>query len=90
MTGQPGILLYAGPGLPSERVRGTLFASCDDGITWPYHQEIYQGPYGYGDIAVLADGRVACLFERNKQDLLFTLFDGPLGTLPSQDEGLDR
>ena len=88
--GQPGILLYAGPGLPSGRVRGTLFASYDDGKTWPYKKEIYQGPYGYSDIAVLSDGRVACLFELNKQDLLFTVFDGPPMSLPSQGQALDR
>ena len=83
-SGQPGVLLYAGPGLPSGRVRGTLFASYDDGTTWPYQREIYQGPYGYSDIAVLSDGRVACLFELNKQDLLFTVFDGPPLVPPSQ------
>lgn len=74
---QPGVILYAGPGLSTGRVRGTLFASYDDGRTWPYRREIYQGPYGYSDIAVLPDGRVACLFELNKQDLLFTVLDAP-------------
>lgn len=73
---------------PRDRVRGTLFASYDDGTTWPYQREIYQGPYGYSDIAVLSDGRVACLFELNKQDLLFTVFDGPPLVPPSQ--GLER
>jgi len=78
----PGVILFAGPGLPTGRVRGTLFASYDDGITWPYKMEIYQGPYGYSDIAVLPNGKVACLFELNKQDLLFTVFDAPPSTPP--------
>jgi len=78
--GEPGIILFAGPGLPTGRVRGTLFASYDDGQTWPYKKTIYEGGYGYSDIAVLPDGRVAVLFELNKQDLLFTVFDGPPAT----------
>ena len=89
-NGKPGVLLYAGPGLPSGRVRGTLFASYDDGTTWPYQRETYQGPYGYSDIAVFSAGRVASLFELNKQDLLFTVFDGPPLGSPSQSQGLDR
>ena len=82
--GKPGIILFAGPGLPTARARGTLFASYDDGKTWPYKKEIYQGGYGYSDIAVLTNGKIACIFELNKQDLLFTVFDGPPATPPAK------
>jgi hypothetical protein len=39
---------------------------------------------------VLADGRVAWLFELNQQDLLFALFGGPAVIPLSQGRGLDR
>jgi hypothetical protein len=55
----------------------------DDGKAWPYKKEIYQGDYGYSDIAALPDGRIACILELNKQDLLFTVFDGPPATPPA-------
>ncbi len=78
----PGIILFAGPGLPTVRGRGTLFASYDDGRTWPWKKLIYQGPYGYSDIAVLPNGKIACVFELNKQDLLFTVLDARPAALP--------
>ncbi len=77
-NGKPGIILYAGPGSTSGRMRGTLFASYDDGKTWPYKKEIYQGGYGYSDVLVLPDGRVAVLFEKDgKHNLGFTILPAP-------------
>ena len=81
--GKPGVILFAGPGTARGRVLGTLFASYDDGKTWPYKKEIYQGGYGYSDIAALPNGKIACIFELNKQDLLFTVFDGPPAKAPA-------
>jgi sialidase-1 len=75
--GDPGVILFAGPGLPTGRVRGTLWASYDDGKTWPYKTNIYEGGYGYSDIITLRNGKVACIFELNKQDLLFLVMDPP-------------
>lgn|GEM_PF-2542119 len=62
---KPGVILYSGPGLATGRVQGTLRASYDEGKTWPWKRQYYQGPSGYSDIAVLADGRVAILFEHD-------------------------
>ncbi len=62
--------------------RGTLFASYDDGQTWPWKKLICQGPYGYSDIAVLPNGKIACIFELNKQDLLFTVLNARPTALP--------
>ena len=45
---------------------------------------IYEGTYGYSDVAVLPNGKVACIFELNKQDLLFTVFDAPPATAPAK------
>ena len=84
--GKPGVILFAGPGSARGRVFGTLFASYDDGKTWPYRQVIYEGGYGYSDIAVLPNGKVACIFELNKEDLLFTVFDAPPAAAPAKAE----
>ncbi|MFH1730291.1 MAG: sialidase family protein [Planctomycetota bacterium] len=76
--GKPGILLYSGPGVVTARAQGTLFASYDDGKTWPWKLEYYQGPSGYSDACVLPDGRVAVLFEKDgKAHLGFTILPAP-------------
>ncbi|MFH1731445.1 MAG: sialidase family protein, partial [Planctomycetota bacterium] len=76
--GKPGIILYSGPGLPTGRVQGTLFASYDDGKTWPWKKQYYQGGSGYSDACVLPDGRVAVLFEKDgKSKLGFTIVPAP-------------
>lgn len=76
--GHPGILLYAGPGLPTGRVQATLWGSYDEGQTWPYKKQIYAGGSGYSDIAVLPNGKIIYLFEKDgKQDLGFTLLPPP-------------
>ena len=64
------------------RGRGTLFASYDNGKTWPWKKLIYGGPYGYSDIAVLPNGKIACIFELNKQDLIFIVFNAQFKALP--------
>jgi sialidase-1 len=82
---KPGILLYSGPASLTTRAQGTLFASYDDGKTWPWKQEYYQGPSGYSDVAVLPDGRVAVLFEHDgKSDLGFTILPAPPAEPPSK------
>ena len=83
--GRPGIVLYAGPGAATGRNRATLWASYDEGKTWPSKQEIYQGGSGYSDMAVLANGKIAYLFEKDgKKDLGFTVIPGPPATPPAK------
>ena len=85
--GRPGILLYSGPGLEQARAQGTLRGSYDEGRTWPWRLTYYQGGSGYSDLAVLADGRVAVLFEKDgKSDLGFTILPAPPGGPPSEVE----
>ena len=58
-----------------------VYYSDDEGKTWPWKLMYYQGPSGYSDIAVLPDGRVAVLFEKDgKSNLGFTILmpDAPL------------
>lgn len=59
----PGVILFSNPASSSGRVRLTVRASYDDGKTWPAHQVLHAGPSAYSDLAVLADGRFACLYE---------------------------
>lgn len=60
---EPGVILFSNPAHTSKRMNLTLRASMDDGQTWPVSQVIYAGPSAYSDLAVLADGQIACLFE---------------------------
>jgi len=83
--GKPGILLYSGPGSVGARAQGTLRGSYDEGKTWPWKLEYYQGPSGYSDIEVLADGRVAVLFEKDsKSKLGFTILPAPPAAPPTE------
>jgi len=82
--GKPGIILHANPGTTRGRCYGTIRGSYDEGKTWPYEQVVYEGGYGYSDITKMPDGRVACIFELNKRDLLFTIVPGPPATPPAK------
>jgi sialidase-1 len=83
--GKPGILLYSGPGLEGARARGTLHGSYDEGKTWPWKFVYYQGGSGYSDIEVLADGRVAILFEKDgKSKLGFMVVPAPPAEPPRE------
>jgi len=42
----------------------TAKLSYDDGVTWPIQRVLDDGPSGYSDLAVLADGTILCLYER--------------------------
>ncbi len=81
--GKPGVILYSGPGVATARARGTLYGSYDDGKTWPLKQQYYEGPSGYSDVAVLPDGRLIVLFEKDgKSDLGFIILPAPPATPP--------
>jgi len=82
---KPGTLVYSGPASLTSRAQGTLFASYDDGKTWPWKKVYYEGPSGYSDACVLPDGRVAVLFEKDgKAHLGFTILPAPPATPPAK------
>jgi sialidase-1 len=60
---KPGILLFSNPAW-TWRTFMMLRMSYDDGKTWPDARVIYPWSSAYSDIAVLPDGRIAVLFER--------------------------
>lgn len=57
----------------------TVRASFDDGKTWPRKLVLHSGPSAYSDLAVLADGTAACLYERGDhapyEQIAFVRFD---------------
>jgi sialidase-1 len=61
-------LLYSGPYTTSrshqDRRDVTIYASQDDGKTWPIRKRLHQGPSAYSDLAVLPDGQILCFYEQ--------------------------
>ncbi|MBN1589681.1 MAG: exo-alpha-sialidase [Pirellulales bacterium] len=62
------VLLFSNPASTADRVNMTVRASFDGGRTWPRERTLHAGPSAYSDLAVLADGRAACLYERGEKD----------------------
>lgn len=58
-----GLILFSNPASATKRANMTVRASFDDGRTWPAARVLAGGPAAYSDLAVLADGRAACLYE---------------------------
>lgn len=58
-----GIILFSNPASTSSRVNMTLRGSFDEGKTWSASRVLHPGPSAYSDLAVLADGEIACLYE---------------------------
>jgi sialidase-1 len=74
--GKPGLILFSGQG--DAIGGGSLIGSYDDGKTWTWRGMFYEGPVVYRDLAVLGDGRVAALCEKDgKADLGFVIAPAP-------------
>lgn len=58
-----GQLLFSNPA-STQRVCMTVRMSADEGGTWPVARQLHPGPSAYSSLAVLPDGRLACLYER--------------------------
>jgi sialidase-1 len=56
-------IVCSGPGSPTARIDGTLWASFDGGITWPASLRIAEGPFAYSVPMFLDDRRVGVLYE---------------------------
>jgi sialidase-1 len=57
------VILFSNPASESGRVNMTLRASLDEGQTWPVSRVLHSGPSAYSDLAILANGAIACLYE---------------------------
>ncbi|MFN6161913.1 MAG: exo-alpha-sialidase [Planctomycetota bacterium] len=75
----PGTLIFSNPhslargrdGKEEPAGRGkrrnlTIKLSRDDGKTWPVQRTLDEGPSAYSDLAVLPDGTVLCLYEKDQ------------------------
>jgi sialidase-1 len=60
---KPGVILFSNPARQKGRGNLTVRASFDDAQTWPASRVLHAGPGAYSDLAVLANGQIACLFE---------------------------
>jgi hypothetical protein len=60
-------IVFSNPAHPKERVNMTLRASFDEGKSWTSSRVLHEGPSAYSDLAVLPDGRVACLYEAGEK-----------------------
>ena len=61
----------------------TVRASFDEGKTWPVAKLLNSGPSAYSDLAVLANGEIACLYEGGTDyDVQYMMFASfPLDSL---------
>ena len=72
--GHPGVLLHSGPD-STKRERGTVYASHDDGKSWPTKRVLYSGPFAYSVLTRFEDGTIGCLFEAdNYARIVFARF----------------
>jgi len=85
---EPGVILFSNPASRDARVNMTVRASLDEGKTWTLSRVLHPGPSAYSDLAVLADGAIACLYEGGSENpyetLVFARF--PLSSLREQEE----
>jgi sialidase-1 len=71
-----GLLLFSSADDREERARMTVWASLDEGATWPVKRLVDAGPSAYSDLAVLPDGRIALLYELGGEDgMRLAVFD---------------
>ncbi|MDE6809524.1 MAG: glycoside hydrolase [Muribaculaceae bacterium] len=59
------LLLQSLPGSPKKRVDVTVYASKDNGATWPAARKITSGPTSYSAMTVLPDGSIGMLTEED-------------------------
>ena len=73
-TGGKDVLLFSTPDNPgSTRIRMTVWASFDGGVTWPIKRLVYEGPSAYSSITAGKDGSIYLLFEKGIDKLYETL-----------------
>ena len=64
MNGKPGVIAFSNPASPW-RTHVMVRYSYDEGKTWPAGRMIYPHTSAYSDLAVLPDGRVAVMLEKD-------------------------
>lgn len=82
-AGKTGPLLFCNPASTRRREQLTIRISRDDGKTWPQSRLLYAGSSAYCSLAVLPNGDVGVLFERDEYRKL-TFARLPAGWLTQQ------
>ena len=57
------ILIHSGPNSKDTRHKMSIKVSEDNGATWSFSQEIFEGKSGYSDLVALNSTTIGCLFE---------------------------
>ena len=84
-----GVILFSNPASGDSRVRMTVRASFDDGVSWPVARELHAGSSAYSSLVAGPDGGAFCLYEADGYGriVLAELPAAWLGTdLPSRPE----
>ncbi|MFT5901204.1 MAG: sialidase-1 [Bacteroidia bacterium] len=58
-------ILFCNPRHRTRRLRGTVYASTDNGATWPHRKTVYKEGFAYSSMAVLSNGEIGVLFEKD-------------------------
>lgn len=58
-------VLFCNPRHRTRRRRGTIYASLDDGKTWPHRRTIYKDGFAYSSMVALGNGEIGVFFERD-------------------------
>lgn len=59
-------ILFSNPAHDTRRMNLSVKLSYDAAKTWPVSKSLYAGPSAYSCLAVLTDGRIACLYEAGR------------------------
>ncbi len=66
-------ILFCNPRHRTRRLRGTVYASTDNGLTWPHRKIIYKEGFAYSCMSILPNGEIGILFEKDGyQTISFT------------------
>ncbi len=56
-------ILFSNPASKTDRERMTVRLSYDEGKSWAVSKLLHEGPSAYSDLAILPQGKIACLYE---------------------------
>lgn len=74
---KPALLLFSNPASAKSRDHLTVRGSRDGGKTWPLTKLLYEGPAAYSNLVELADGSLACCYERGAKSPYETIVFHP-------------
>lgn len=72
-----GLLLFSNPATATGRTQMTVRLSRDGGKTWPVSKLLYAGPAAYSNLIEMADGSLACFYERGEKNAYQTIVFHP-------------